>query len=242
MTIRTTVAASLAIALMAAGVAALLTAAPAFAHARYKSSTPGTGEVLTTSPVRVDITFTQQIQKVSGTYAIDVNRDRGASVTGGTAVVDDADRTHLSVPLQTGLGPGRYVVNWKNTSDADGDPATGGFSFYINTQPNTVDLANDAQLAQIGFEDVTATAAAAGTPSTSTASTPAPAGTPASRPTTAASGTQSPAVSAATPIPTSTSTSSGGSSNTVAYVIIATIAVIAVVGLGVWQYATRRGS
>jgi methionine-rich copper-binding protein CopC len=238
MTIRSTLATSLAITLMALAAVALLNAKPVFAHARYKSSTPGTGQILTASPARVEITFTEQIQKVSGTYGIEVTRDRGAAVISGPAVVNDADRTHLSVPLQTGLGPGRYVVNWKDTSDADGDPVTGAFSFYINTQPNAVDLENDRQLAQIGFEDVTATA---GTSSTATASTPAPAGTPASRPTTAASGTQSPGVSAATLIPTSTSTSTGSDgNNTVAYVIIAAIAIIVVVGLGVWQYATRR--
>ncbi len=50
--------------------AALSLPANAFAYARYKSSTPGAGEVLTTSPAQVDISFTQHIQKVSGTDAI----------------------------------------------------------------------------------------------------------------------------------------------------------------------------
>ena len=220
--------------------AALSLPANALAHARYKSSTPGAGEVLATSPAQVDITFTQHIQKVSGTYAIDVMHDRGAPVTAGPAVVNDADRTKMSVPLQADLSPGRYVVNWRNTSDDDGHDVNGSFSFYLNTQPNPVDLANDAQLAQVGFEDVTA--AAQGTPSAA-ASTPAPAGTPASGPTTAASGTRSPASSAVAPIPTSTSTSSSsGSRNTVAYATIGAIVVIALVGLGVWQYVARRSS
>jgi methionine-rich copper-binding protein CopC len=226
-----------------AAVAIVFTASPAFAHARYKSSTPGTGEVLTASPARVDITFTEQIQQVSA-YSIEVNRDRGASVTSGPAAVDDADRTKLSISLQAGLAPGRYVVSWTNVSEDDGDPVNGGFSFYISTEANAVDLANDKQLAALGFEDVTVTAAAGGanTPSpggTSAAGTPAPARTrPAA---TTASGTQSPGISAATPIPTTTSTGGGSSSSsTTLYVIVGATVVGLIIGLGAWQYLSRR--
>jgi methionine-rich copper-binding protein CopC len=244
MTHRRKLTALLTCAAVAVAVATLFAAMPVFAHARYKSSTPGTGEVLAASPARVEITFTEQIQKVSGTYSIEVTRDRGATVTSGSAVVDDTDRSKVSVPLQAGLEPGRYVVNWTNVSDDDGDPINGGFSFYINTQPNAVDLANDKQLAALGFEDVTATAAAGG------ASTPAPGGTttastavrvttrPAS---TTASGTRSPGISAATPIPTTTSTSgTGGSDHTNLYVVIGAAIVGLVIGFGAWQYLSRR--
>lgn len=228
MTRRTNIA--VAFTLAAAAAAALLAASSVFAHARYKSSTPGTGEVVKTSPARVDITFSQEIQKVSGSYGIEVTRDRGAAVTNGPAVVDASDRTKLSVPLQADLAPGRYVVNWKNTSDADGDPIEGAFSFYVNTQPNTVDLANDAQLAQIGFEDVTA---AAGTPAGGSPNAATPAAT--------VGGSQSPAISAATPLPTSaSSTRSDGDSNSALYAIVALVAVAILVGLGVWQYTMRR--
>ncbi len=221
-----------ALTLATAAAAALLAASSVFAHARYKSSTPGTGEVLTTSPARVDIAFSQEIQKISGSYGIEVTRDRGAAVTNGPAVVDGSDRTKLSVPLQPDLAPGRYVVNWTNTSDADGDPIEGAFSFYVNTQPNTVDLANDAQLAQIGFEEVTT---AAGTPSAVRTDAAAPAAT--------AGGTQSPAISAATPLPTSaSSTSSDSDSNTALYAIVALVVVAVLVGLGVWQYTMRLGA
>jgi methionine-rich copper-binding protein CopC len=242
MTIRSTLATSLVITFGVA-VAVLLNAAPVFAHARYKSSTPGTGEVLTASPARVDITFTEQIQKVSGTYGIEVTRDRGAAVTSGPAIVDDADRTHLSVPLQAGLGPGRYVVNWKNTSDADGDPVTGAFSFYISTQPNAVDLENDRQLAQIGFEDVTATAAAGGataSPATS-AITPIATLPPSTAAATRPPGTSSPGISAATPIPTTTAaTQDGGGSSSRVWVVGVIVAVVLVAGFAAWQYLSRR--
>ena len=217
--------------------ATLLTASPVFAHARYKSSTPKAGEVVATSPARLDITFTQQIQKVSGTYAIDVAHDRGASVSVGAAAVDQADRTKLSVALQAGLAPGRYVVNWKNVSDDDGDPATGAFSFYVGKQPNANDLENDKQLESVGFEDETATA---GTTMPATGTTPAPATTRSA--TTSVAGTQSPGITAATPLPTTTSSGgSSGGSDTGTYLIVAA-AVIggALIGFAGLQYARRR--
>ena len=151
-------------------VAALVMASPAFAHARYTGSTPGKGEVVATAPARLEITFTEDVQKVSGTYAIDVAHDRGASVISGAAAVDEADRSKVSVALQPGLTAGRYVVNWKNVADGDGDPATGAFSFYIGKQPNANDLENDQQLEAVGFEEETA---GAGTTTAGT-STPAP--------------------------------------------------------------------
>ncbi len=237
MPLRYRLVAPLAVAALAS--AALFSAMPVSAHARYKSSTPGAGEVLTASPARVEIIFTEQIQKVSGTYSIEVTRDRGAAVTSGSAVVDESDRTKMSVKLQADLAPGRYVVNWTNVSDDDADPSEGAFSFYINTQPNAVDLANDKQLAALGFEDVTATAAGG------VASTPAPGGTattntPESSKTRPAV-TQSPGISAATPIPTTTSTStSGGSDDTNLYVVIGAVIVGLIVGFGAWQYLSRR--
>jgi len=125
----------------------------ALAHARYKSSTPGIGEIAQDPPPQVDITFTQSIQKVTGTYDLAVTRDGAGSVIASPPLLDDQDRSKLSVPLQPDLPPGRYVVNWKNVSDDDGDPAEGAFSFYIRNQPTAADLANDQQLAQVGAEE-----------------------------------------------------------------------------------------
>jgi methionine-rich copper-binding protein CopC len=126
-----------------------------YAHARYASSSPAVGEILAVGPDSVEITFTQEIQRIAGGYGIEVNKDRGMDVTAGDAAVNDDDRTKLSVPLQPDLEDGRYVVRWKNVSDEDGDPAEGAFSFYINVEPNAVDLANDADLALIGQDDAT---------------------------------------------------------------------------------------
>ncbi|HYM15653.1 MAG TPA: copper resistance protein CopC [Dehalococcoidia bacterium] len=203
----------------------------AFAHARLKSSTPTAGAILQASPAQVEIIFSEDIRKVAGDYSIQVARDRGASVTTGPAVIDDTNRSRMTVQLQPNLGPGRYVVNWHNVSDADGDPLDGAFSFYIRTQPNTVDLANDAQLAQIGAPETpgaatsTAPASAAGTsaPATSAAGTAAPAARPA-------------ATAVAAPA------SSSGSSNTTVYVIIGVLAAAAIAAAGAWWIFARRSA
>ena len=174
----------LALGIVATAAASLLAVSPAFAHARYKSSTPGTGEAITASPAQVEIEFTQEIQKIAGGYGIQVVKDRGLDVTAGPAMVNDADRHKMSVALQPDLTAGRYVVNWTNTSDEDGDAAKGAFSFYLNYQPNAVDLANDAQLATVGFEDVTAEAGTTVAEQTPTLGGSAVSGTPTAEPVT----------------------------------------------------------
>ena len=196
-----------------------LSMTPAFAHARLDSSVPTKGEILAVGPAEIEITFTQEIQKLSGSYDITVEKDRGPSVTVGPAVVEDTDRTKLSVSLQASLDDGRYVVNWKNVSDADGDPAEGAFSFYLNYLPNTVDLANDAQLEQVGFE-------AEETPSVSDTATVAPNETLVTGITTVA---ETPGTSAS-PTPVSSSSDGGGSSTPLLILAGVMAAVVAIAG------------
>ena len=130
-------------------------ATPAYAHAALKTSTPAKGEVLPVAPARVTITFTTDIQKVSGTYAIDVSADGGDAVTEGAATLDDSNRAVLTVQLRPNLPPGRYVVRYKNVSDEDGDPFEGAFAFYVGRQPTAAEVAGDAELEAIGAEDET---------------------------------------------------------------------------------------
>jgi len=194
---------------------ALAAPSVASAHARYKSSTPGTGEVLSTSPARLTIMFTQNVQKVTGTYGIDVQRDGGGTATAGPAVLDDTDRSQLRVPLLPALAAGRYVVRWTNVSDDDGDPAEGAFSFYVNTQPTPADLQADEQLQTIGAEE-----------------------TPAATTTERAA---SPAAAAATAVATAARTSGGGGGNTALYVVIGVVGALALAaGAGGWWYLRRR--
>ncbi len=214
-------ASTLFVAAVAVMVAVALHAATASAHARPKSSTPAKGEVLAASPPRVDIYFTQAVQKIAGTYGIEVERDRGGSVAAGTAVIDEGDRTHMSVALQPGLKPGRYVVRWRNVSDDDGDPAEGAFSFYVQTQPNAVDRENDAQIEQIGAEGETPASDATAAASTSVTGSPAAA-------------TTRPASTAAAPTPAPSASSEDDGDSNMLYIVGAGIAVVVLAGLGGW--------
>ena len=136
----------------------------AAAHANYKSSAPAKGEVLSASPTRVSITFTQEVQKLTGTFGIDVAVDGGAPVTLGDATLDDSDRSIMTVALEPSLNPGRYVVRWKNVSDSDGDTAEGAFSFYVGSQPSADDLVADEALLKIGAEETPQPTPGASTP------------------------------------------------------------------------------
>ena len=133
-------------------VAALALVTTAWGHAHPETLTPAKGAVVQTAPAKVDIVFVEEIQKTAGSYGITVELDGGGSVTSGAATIDPANAAHLSIALQANLTAGRYVVNWHNVSSVDGDPAEGAYSFYVQTQPTTADLAKDADLAMIGQE------------------------------------------------------------------------------------------
>jgi methionine-rich copper-binding protein CopC len=152
-----------------AAVAAFANAPGASAHARYQDSTPARGEVLEASPPEVSITFTQELQRIAGTYSISVTNAAGVEFTAAPAVIASEDRRVMTAELQPGLPPGRYVVRFTNVSDADGDAWAGGFSFYVGVQPTEDDLSADEELlAQEEAEDLPATAS----PANGVASTP----------------------------------------------------------------------
>jgi methionine-rich copper-binding protein CopC len=211
--------------LAAMGVAILAAAVAmpglASAHARYKSSTPGKGEVVSAPPAQVEITFTEDIQKVSGSYSMAVSDAGGAIASTGPAVIDEQDRSKMSVPLASNLPPGRYVVHWSNVSDGDGDPASGEFAFYVSTQPTADDLAADAALATAETAEPEETAS-----------------------TGAATPTQGPSIGAASPAAVATpSSSSGGGSNTRLIVGIVVVIVVLVAGGGGYVFwRGRKGS
>jgi methionine-rich copper-binding protein CopC len=162
-----------------AAVLALALIGSASAHAPYDSSTPAKGAVVATPPTSVVINFQEDIQKTAGSFGVTVTKDVGGSVTSGTATA--SGDAQLSVPLQSGLTAGRYVVNWNNTAADDGDPLAGAFSFYISDQPTAAQLAADQQLASIESNTLataTAEAAEAATSPTSVAAASAAGTTP----------------------------------------------------------------
>jgi len=144
-------------------VAFVMAVTVADAHARLDESTPAVGEVVQASPTQVSIKFTQEIQKITGTYGIDVVDGAGTEVTTAEAILSDDDRRIMTVEVPPSLPAGRYVVEYKNVSDEDGDDFEGAYAFYVRRQPTPEELALDEAL--IGEEDEpTPTAEAANTP------------------------------------------------------------------------------
>jgi len=166
---------AVAVALFAAAGIALGVVAVASAHARLKESSPATGEVVGASPAQVSITYTQEIQKITGTYSIIVRDEGGADVTAAPAVVNEADRANVTVALRPSLPSGRYVVHYTNVSDADADPFEGAFAFYVGREPTAEELAEDAALPGNEEETPAATASVAATASPAATRTVAPA-------------------------------------------------------------------
>ncbi|MEO8540837.1 MAG: copper resistance protein CopC [bacterium] len=110
----------------------------AWAHAEPATAKPGDGAVLKQSPGEVVLEMSQEMGRQAGNNDIDVFDASGKEITTVAAVVDNADRKRLSVPLPSDLAAGKYNVNWKTTSAEDGDPANGAISFTIdpNGTPN----------------------------------------------------------------------------------------------------------
>jgi methionine-rich copper-binding protein CopC len=129
----TTTARSAAFAVAAAAILGSLAAAPrtAEAHAEYERSLPAAGAVVRAAPEVVEIWFTQELFRREGANTITVEGEAGP-VDAGTPVLDDADRTHLSVQLASEPPPGEYTVRWTSLSAVDGDSAEGTFSFTVD--------------------------------------------------------------------------------------------------------------
>jgi hypothetical protein len=168
------------------------------------------------------VNFEENIQKTADSFALTVAKDGGGSVTSGSATV--SGDAQLSVSLQPNLSAGRYVVNWTNTSEDDGDELSGAFAFYLNTQPTTQQIAADAALEAVEANELATASAQAGTPAAASPTTAA-----AASPATAAS-TPVAAASPSRPALPSTGTGAGGS-DAMMWTMMAT--TLGVVGLGV---------
>ena len=90
----------------------------ASAHANYESSTPADGEVVPEGPERVDVFYSQEVARSGGLPILFVANQSG-DVIADEAVLDDEDRTHISIELPPALPDGRYTVIWHTLSDED---------------------------------------------------------------------------------------------------------------------------
>jgi copper transport protein len=114
---------------LAAPLLALAVVVSVAAHAEPVKVKPGDGAVLNERPTGIAFEMSQEMAREAGANDIDVFDADGNEVTVVAAVIDNANRTRLTVPLPADLLPGVYTVQWKTLSSEDGDPANGSISF-----------------------------------------------------------------------------------------------------------------
>ncbi|HET9014172.1 MAG TPA: copper resistance protein CopC [Thermomicrobiaceae bacterium] len=103
-------------------------AAPVSAHAVLLRSSPAGGSIQVTGPASVDLWFSEHVVPArSSVIVYDATRAR---VSAGPAVVDPADPSHLSVPLEH-LPDGTYTVAWSTMSAVDAHATAGAFTFRV---------------------------------------------------------------------------------------------------------------
>ncbi|GAA1249518.1 copper resistance protein CopC [Pseudonocardia aurantiaca] len=108
-----------------AGLALLLGAAPAFAHARLESTDPADGASLATGPERVSLTFSDPMSADFNTITV-VGPDNARYETGSIT----AQNNTVSIGVGP-LGPaGRYEIGYRVVSE-DGHPVTGSVAFTL---------------------------------------------------------------------------------------------------------------
>ena len=120
-------------------VAGLAFAAPASAHDTITSSSPAADEQLASAPEQVVLTFSNELlalEENSGT-AMTVADESGKDWVAGAPVVA-ADT--VTVPLESGMPNGSYLVTWKVVS-SDGHPTSGEYSFTIAADESAAETA-----------------------------------------------------------------------------------------------------
>ncbi len=135
------------------GVAAAWLAAPdAAAHAAYESSTPAFAEELSESPSEISIRFTQELFRREGANTLELARTTSSDLLDeyelGPVQIDNEDRKVMTAQVPNELPPGRYTVRWTNLSAEDGDEDSGWLPFYVQSEPEPWQVAEDRELAQ----------------------------------------------------------------------------------------------
>jgi copper resistance protein C len=112
--------------LTAAAVAGLILAAPAFGHAKLRSSLPAADAELQAAPKSLILTFNETVRLAVLTLTVDgkditLNVDRNAPAAAQVTVILPA------------LAPGKCQVRWSALAVDDGHVTQGTFSFVILT-------------------------------------------------------------------------------------------------------------
>jgi methionine-rich copper-binding protein CopC len=109
------------------GLATLVLASPAFAHAFLERASPPVGSEVATSPPELSITFTEGVEPLFST--IEVRDANGAVVPLGKPHLAPDNNRRLTIDLPK-LMPGTYTVVWHVTS-VDTHKTEGRYSFTV---------------------------------------------------------------------------------------------------------------
>ena len=109
------------------GLATLLQASPAFAHAFLERASPPVGSELTAAPPDLSITFTEGVEPLFST--IEVHGANGSTIAIGKPHVASDSNQRLIAELPK-LPPGVYTVIWHVTS-VDTHKTEGKYQFTI---------------------------------------------------------------------------------------------------------------
>ncbi|WP_341252335.1 copper resistance protein CopC [Euzebya pacifica] len=133
------------VALVSAGVVALVAAGPASAHSFLAATDPPQGARLAAAPDSVALQLSEAV--VPGSALISVRRADGIDVVIPPPATESGD-TVVRQPLP-GVGAGVYLVSWQVTSAVDGHDSAGELAFAVGTDPSA-----EVPLAATGIPDV----------------------------------------------------------------------------------------
>jgi copper resistance protein C len=107
----------------------LLSAAPAFAHARLSAASPADGSAVSSSPEVVTLTFSEGLEPAFSHLTL--TAPSGTVVQLDDETVGGEGSMVLSARPATALPPGRYIVHWQVLS-TDGHKTMGSTSFTVS--------------------------------------------------------------------------------------------------------------
>jgi copper transport protein len=102
---------------------------PALMHATLLSSEPAARTTVTTSPTRIRLVFSEEIEPSLGRIRL---VGPGGRVISLKSSGDPRDVSALVAPITSPLEPGVYRVEWRIVSE-DGHPIDGAYSFTVST-------------------------------------------------------------------------------------------------------------
>jgi methionine-rich copper-binding protein CopC len=105
----------------------------ASAHSRPIRFDPAPGAVLTAAPAQVTGWFTSDLRRDPNWNFLRVTGPNGQRADTGEPILS-ADRLSMTVNLQSGLGPGRYLVTWRTWDDADGEIFGDCYTFFVGQE------------------------------------------------------------------------------------------------------------